>query len=300
MPYDKKVSIVLPVYNGEEHIATAIESVLEQTYTNWELIIVNDCSTDSTEKILRGYEQQDSRIVIVNNPRNLKLPSSLNEGFNRACGDYYTWTSDDNIFRSTAIERLVNVLDSQSDISLVYSDFTLIDNDDQVIEVMHKPEPERLAFINSVGACFLYTSKIAKKVGNYDSNLFLAEDYDYWVRIWREGKVFHLQEDLYLYRLHDNSLTSTRQEAIRVQAMKVIEKHFLFLYSQMDTRKRKKVFLDNMVNWTSEDNRVQILSMIYSVYPNFYFHIHYNKMKAQLRRKLKELYLKIKREKGSL
>ena len=95
MTKNNKVSIILPTYNGKKYIRDSIESIINQTYTNWELIIVNDCSTDDTQKIIEEYQQKDKRIIVINNEKNLKLPASLNRGFEEASGEYYTWTSDD-------------------------------------------------------------------------------------------------------------------------------------------------------------------------------------------------------------
>ena len=110
----KKVSIILPVYDGQKHITNAINSILNQTYSNWELIIVNDCSTDNTLQIAEKFAQTDSRIKVYSNERNLKLPMTLNAGFRHATGDYFTWTSDDNMFKPEAIEVLVDYLEKNS------------------------------------------------------------------------------------------------------------------------------------------------------------------------------------------
>ena len=90
-----RVSIVLPSYNGERYIKESIDSVLNQSFTNWELIVVNDCSEDGTRRIVEEYAQNDSRVTIINNEKNMKLPKSLNIGFEVARGEYFTWTSDD-------------------------------------------------------------------------------------------------------------------------------------------------------------------------------------------------------------
>ena len=84
-----------PVYNGANHIADSINSIINQTYQNWELIVVNDCSTDNTLEICSELSEKDSRIRVISNKKNLKLPNTLNAGFDAATGDYYTWTSDD-------------------------------------------------------------------------------------------------------------------------------------------------------------------------------------------------------------
>ena len=100
-----KVSIVLPVYNGETYLSLAVESILRQTYGNWELIIVDDCSADNSYGIAKSYAKKDPRITVYKNRENKKLPRSLNAGFCMATGDLFTWTSDDNILKPETIER---------------------------------------------------------------------------------------------------------------------------------------------------------------------------------------------------
>ena len=91
------ITIVLPVYNGSRYLSTALDAILSQTYKNFELIVVDDCSTDTTPKILTDYSFQDSRIRTIRNETNLKLPTSLNVGHQAGRGSFFTWTSDDNI-----------------------------------------------------------------------------------------------------------------------------------------------------------------------------------------------------------
>lgn len=86
-----EISIVLPTYNGEKYLKQSIESILGQTYTDWELIVVNDCSTDSTQEIIDFYRKKDTRIRTIFNYTNQKLPESLNIGFREAKGEYFTW-----------------------------------------------------------------------------------------------------------------------------------------------------------------------------------------------------------------
>ena len=100
------ISIVMPVYNGEKFLKQSIESVIGQSYKDWELILVNDCSTDRSLEIMQCYAESDNRIKIINNEINKKLPKSLNVGFAQACGKYYTWTSDDNMFHKDAIREM--------------------------------------------------------------------------------------------------------------------------------------------------------------------------------------------------
>lgn len=95
---DDLISIVLPIYNGEKYMKQSIDSVINQTYANWELLIVDDGSTDNTAAIAREYAEKDNRIKYYKNPQNMRLPKTLNRGFSLATGDYLTWTSDDNYY----------------------------------------------------------------------------------------------------------------------------------------------------------------------------------------------------------
>lgn len=252
----KKVSIILPVYNGEDNIAKSIDSVLKQTYHNFELIIVNDCSTDHTQRILDEWAEKDSRIKLVMNPCNLKLPKTLNAGFSNASGEYLTWTSDDNLYKENAIEVMAKYLDEHIDVGMVYTDYTNIDARDEELGEFIVPDAEYMPFGNPVGACFMYRKEIADKVGEYDASLFLAEDYDYWIRIWRETKVVHLSENLYFYRRHEKSLSETRKEQIGRQTYKVLEKHFVFFCSRVKTKDDKYRFFDHMIKRVDNDREV--------------------------------------------
>ena len=109
-----KVSIVLPTYNGEKFIKESIESVLNQTFEDWELIIVDDCSTDGTLEIIKEYLKKDYRIHLIHNETNRKLPLSLNIGFRKSMGEYLTWTSDDNIYHADAIEKMFLYLEDHA------------------------------------------------------------------------------------------------------------------------------------------------------------------------------------------
>ena len=216
------VSIVLPVYNGEQYIDKAVESIIGQNYKNWELILVNDCSTDRTLEILERYSGKDGRIRIINNAHNMKLPASLNIGFENAKGSYLTWTSDDNIYKKNALETMCKVLDSNPDIGMVYADFVGVDGEGNKTKRYCMHEPDDIFLINCVGACFLYRAEVKDKIGNYNPDKFLVEDYDYWLRIYSRFRMKHICESLYMYRFHEASLTSTRQEQImeRTYALK--------------------------------------------------------------------------------
>lgn len=233
------VSIILPVYNGADHISESIESVLKQTYQNWELIVVDDCSTDNTPEIIENFRKSDSRIRILRNERNLKLPMTLNAGFASAKGDYFTWTSDDNMYRSNALEKMVTVLDENQGIDFVYADLSVINDSGEIISEAKQPEPPEIRFYNMMGACFMYRRELAEKVGEYDPATFLAEDYDYWLRCYKYTDFLHIREDLYLYRRHEKSLSLIRFRDVRYQTQFVFDKNYDLIISKCATQEEK-------------------------------------------------------------
>jgi glycosyltransferase involved in cell wall biosynthesis len=198
------VSIVLPTYNGSRYLQEAVDSIITQSYHRWELLVVDDASTDETPRLLASLVARDSRIRSIRNAQNRKLPASLNEGFAQTTGELLTWTSDDNAHRPEALARLVDFLASHPEVDIVYSDYTEIREDGSPIRHMGLPEVVALPFDNVVGPCFLYRARVQEQLRGYAEDLFLAEDYA------------RLSQDLYNYRVHSGSLTAKRAAAVIV------------------------------------------------------------------------------------
>ena len=163
---------------------------------------------------MNEYAKADGRIQVIHNKVNSKIPASLNNGFEKASGRYYTWTSDDNIYECDAIEKMVKYLDEHIDIGLVYSNMRFIDGEGRENGV-YESNPEDIFSNNCVGACFMYRADIAKKAGKYSTDWFLVEDYEYWLRIRNISKIGHIDELLYKYRRHEKSLSETRMIQVR-------------------------------------------------------------------------------------
>lgn len=267
-----KVSIILPVYNGADCVGASIESVLAQTYKDFELVVINDCSTDNTWDILKQYAEKDSRVRIYSNEMNLKLPKTLNVGFSKATGEYLTWTSDDNEYRPNAIEEMVLYLDNNSDIGMVYTDLTVIDKRGEITTETFREaaEPKKLYLKSICGACFMYRKTVAEKVGEYNPELFLAEDYDYWIRISKESRITPLHKDLYKYAYRPESLTgSIKWEKIKAQKFKTIDLHFDYLFSLCESREDRIEFFDNYIKCSSKENRSDCLKKLCGIMPEY-------------------------------
>lgn len=206
------VSIVLPTYKRARVLPHAIRSVLAQTYSNWELVVVDDNSPDDTAQVVAGFT--DPSIRYVRNEPNLKLPRALNRGFSLARGDYLTWTSDDNLYAPRAVEAMVGRL-QQGDCDLVYADYCLFSQDDDAgrpldAQVDRLPDTVQLEKGNHMGACFLYTRRLYEAVGDYDPELFLVEDYDFFIRASKQFRFAHIAEPLYYFRRDDDTLYLSR------------------------------------------------------------------------------------------
>ncbi len=223
------VSVVLPVFNQAYLLSESIESVLTQTYENFELIVVNDGSTDGVEAVLERY---------LGNPKiqcftqaNQRLPKALSNGFSQASGEFWTWTSADNIMEPRMLEMLVGKLQSDPMLGLVYADYYAIDDRGNLLQDRNwrshnRPNPRsgeirlprsasnlNTVQDNFIGPCFMYRGWIGRCIGDYDPQLGV-EDYDYWMRINAFFRVQHLGSDalLYRYRVHDNTLSAKAHE----------------------------------------------------------------------------------------
>lgn len=269
------VSIVLPVYNGERFLRASIDSVIAQTFPNWELLILDDCSTDSSPEIAKEYEQRDSRIIYYRNEKNLRLPGNLNKGFSLAKGDYLTWTSDDNMYRPTAIEKMVDALQENPDAHLAFASCRIIDENGNPIEyiAVNERSKKRIVGIDSVGACFLYTRKAYEVVGDYDAEYILVEDFDYWQRIFHHFDTVAIEEILYDYRYHSGALTSTMKQETHAKTLeKVLLKNrpgfgkldieeAYYYYSGLYASRRKQMNISNPYT-----RKYQFYSFLYLIF----------------------------------
>lgn len=217
------VSIVLPTRNRAEMLRESVESVRNQSHQNWELIIVDDASTDETAQIVDGIVSADDRVKYVRNPVNEKVAVSLNTGFDLARGEYLTWTSDDNLYRPGALGVMVKMI---GDADFVYADMTLIDAVGQTIGHQKAKPADQLLLKNVIGSCFLYHRKVLDRVGGYDKQWRLVEDWDYWIRAAKFNMRFKpIPDDLYECRLHSSSELETHRPELTENVERLLHKH---------------------------------------------------------------------------
>lgn len=223
------VSVILPAYNGEKFIGKAIQSVLQQTLSDFELIIINDGSTDHTESII--YEFKDPRIIYRQNPENKGLIYSLNSAISLAKGKYIARMDADDICLPERLATQKAFLEQHEDIAVVATTIDLVNEKDEkngVWELDRKtitPVQIKKAILRQnciAHPTIMIRSEIIKqlKYKEYQKNI---EDYDLWLRLLNHGyKIAKLAEPLLLYRVHDTSVTS-----IHLKKTNPFFKHFL-------------------------------------------------------------------------
>ena len=229
VPFEKGlISVVLPVYNGADLVSLSIDSVLKQTYKNFELIIINDGSKDNTKEIIEEYAKKDSRITVINQ-ENRRIPRTLSRGFSLAKGEYFTWTSADNIMPEYFLEKMMGELERNRYAGMVFGNMRLINEKGKKYKNHGWFEipmgsgnvifPENTYELNTyanntIGAAFMYRKKAFEVLGCYSSFKHTLEDYDYWMRMNSLFKIIHtsFKEPVYLYRWHSGSLTAKDKE----------------------------------------------------------------------------------------
>ena len=210
------VSIILPTYNRARLLKRSIETCLNQSLRDIELIVVNDCSTDNTKEIVEAYAIKDDRVQLITNEKNLRLPASLNKGFETAKGKYFTWTSDDNLYSSNALEVLSQTLEINPVADLVYANYNVIDESGNVTgQAIMNDINESFMLWKGCGSCFMYKAIVHQTNKGYDPTLFLIEDYDFFLRASLQYKFIYLnRNDLYSHRNHSGSLTTLQGHAV--------------------------------------------------------------------------------------
>jgi glycosyltransferase involved in cell wall biosynthesis len=219
------VSVVLPTYNGSRFLEQAIQSCLDQSYSHFELIVVDDASSDGSPEIIARYEALDTRIRSVRHASNLGLPAALNSGFAMSRGELLTWTSDDNMYHPDALSVLVDSIRANPRVAVVYAGQSFINEQGQVIGHESAGPPEELPYRNCVGPCFLYRRSVYEKVGGYDTDASLVEDYDFWLRAFGSFSFCALPEDLYFYRVHEGSLSQQDSQGIKLATRRILQRN---------------------------------------------------------------------------
>jgi len=223
------VSIVLPVYNGEDYLKESINSILGQTYKDFELVIINDGSTDTSQKIIDSFN--DLRIVKIKQA-NMGLVATLNIGISKARGKFIARQDADDISQPLRLQRQVEMMHKYFDLAAVGTMATVIDGKGRATDQYDYPKSDaalRLALFSYnpiVHGSMMIRSATLKVVGVYDPSTYPAEDYDLWRRLVRHGKIMNIDERLYSYRRHEGGVSLSNQDRQTEELLNVRKKYF--------------------------------------------------------------------------
>lgn len=255
-----KVTVLMPVYNCESYIKESLESVLNQTFRNFEILIIDDSSTDGTVSIIKSFK--DNRIKLIEKAVNTGYTRSLNIGLKIAKGEYIARMDGDDISLLNRFEEQVNFLEENLDVVLCGTQFEIIGG--CKIDVPEKNEEIKLALLES--NCIAHPSVMFRKSAIqkhslwYDSKMEPAEDYDLWVRLIRIGKFHNLQKVLLRYRVHNNQVSQQRSHLQIEAALKSRLKMFQYLNYSIDEKEYD--LLKKILTFYSNFNWVEIKQYI--------------------------------------
>lgn len=226
-----KVTVCLPTYNSGEFITQAISSILEQTFTDFELIISDDCSTDNTQEVIKSYLEKDNRIKYLQNSKNLGLFPNWNHCLESASGEYITVFAQDDVMLPKNLEQKVKILDKYQNVGLVTSSIMVIDGQNNYLNwnwanysedsLINGEEwiKKNLGEANPICCPFvLIRRQVLEKVGGkFNDNYAFAADLELWLRIAVVADLYFFREILGYYRWHKGNQTHSFDDFYQVK-----------------------------------------------------------------------------------
>ena len=214
------VSIIFPCYNAACFIETAIRSILNQTFEDFELIIIDDASYDNTIEIIKKFN--DDRIMLIQKPENTGYTNSLNYGLKISKGEYIARMDADDISLPTRLEKQVNLLKNNPEIILCGSWYQILNTKD-IIKLPETHEEIGIAFLEwnpmAHSSVMFRRNVIIKNNLHYDTSMEPSEDYDLWVKLYNYGKIHNIPEVLLQYRQHGEQVSVKKNEKQKRNAL---------------------------------------------------------------------------------
>lgn len=236
------VSVLMPCYNVERYVRESMESILNQTYRNIEVVAINDCSSDSTLSILEDMAKEDRRIRVISNPENLKLIKTLNYGITLCNGEYIARMDADDISMPTRIEKEVAFLDANKDHDIVSCQFYVFRTEkpnkkDLYHNPIHYNELQAYILFKS-GICHpavMIRKRVFTELGlSFGAEYLHVEDYALWSEAIYKTKIANLKEPFLFYRIHQSQVSSLNEQLQIDNKKKVFKIHCKHLGLPLD------------------------------------------------------------------
>lgn len=260
-----KVSVVIPCYNYGRYLTDAVESVVNQTYQDFEIIIVNDGSTDNTklvaESLIESYKNYN--IVLLNQTNSGQPAITRNHGIAESKGKYILCLDADDKIAPTMIEECVKVLENDASVAIAYTDRMDFDGIDKVVQAGDY-NFEKLKYENHISYCALYRREVWEQVGGYRTNVKGCEDWDFWVAAGIKsyfGK--KIPKPLFQYRRHDTGVFQSVQGRLHESQAQIILNN-TEAYSSEEIKNAKQI-LDAIAEWKSQTkSKVSVIIPTYN------------------------------------
>jgi len=255
-----KISVILPVYNGEDYLHESISSILNQSFKDFEFIIINDCSKDTSLKIIKEYKKKDKRITLIENKKNIGSTESINKGIKKSSGKYILCFCADDISHPKRLEKEFNYLERNSHIFLVGTSGIYIDENGKEIRRFRKYNNYKIIAWRLRKSCsILFPSIMFRNEGILlDKEFSPAEDYNLYFELLKKGKnLTNISDFLVKIRVHKGSMSIYNEKKQTFSRDRVINKfknlrakanlfekvyYFLFLFRHyLKTRNEKKI-----------------------------------------------------------
>lgn len=219
-----RVTVLMSVYNGEKYLREAIDSILSQTFKDFEFLIINDCSTDRTAEIMESYT--DPRVRIVYNETNIGLTKSLNKGLKLAKGEYVARMDADDISLPERLQKQVEFLDVHPEVGVLGTWAEVIDESGGCVFEWRMPEdPALLKWLmvfanNLIHASVMFRRCVIEPLGYYDSAVRCSQDYDLWCRACSKTSLCNLPVILMRWRHWAGNITALKSQAQHLTALR--------------------------------------------------------------------------------
>jgi glycosyltransferase involved in cell wall biosynthesis len=225
------VSVLMTVHNTERYVGKAVESILKQTFTDFEFLILDDGSGDRSLSILNRYAQQDTRISVISQP-NQGIPKARNTLLHQAKGEFIAVLDSDDIALPHRLARQVEFLRQHPDVMCVGSCYQIIDEAGRLLLSRYgMPETDeaiQTSLLAGYGGihqpCIMFRRSPAIAVGGYDETMPVCEDLDLWLRLGELGKLVNLSEPLTQYRIHNRSISAQKQHLEQEKSREACER----------------------------------------------------------------------------
>ncbi len=210
-----KVTVLMSVYNGEKYLNEAIDSILEQTFKDFEFFIINDGSVDRTADILKSYK--DPRIKIINNKNNIGLTKSLNKGLKIAKGEYIARMDADDVSMPNRLIKQVDFLDRNLDVAIVGTNYFRINEKGDIVQEINRKRKDidiknNLSKGNQLGhGTLMFRKDCVEKIGFYRATFKYSQDYDLVLRFSDKYKLANIPELLYKWRINSHSVSVSKK-----------------------------------------------------------------------------------------